>query len=328
MCKKNNKLIKTILILILAAFLCCSCTQRKTNIIMEIENLHNGNAKFYNDNIITTVDGKLTMLDAEGNIIFKSGIAANWVNCIDKEGLIIYCNSQHVTGIAHVDNNNHITSYNNIMETDNLQIDPAIINVNGTYFATVTEIEGPVDNYSTKSKYGIYTIHLYKSENLSDWTFVRDIVSENRNLEDVELFYENNSLYILYERERTERGKSEIYIAKSTDLSGTVWEEPKFILPADCDHEPAAIFKSKEGYTVFYSCDKNNPEQSYMGAEIMYAEFDNDFNIIQKDIKVSTKTITGILLYDVKLKDDKYYFLFSKNHFSDYSLILESGYVK
>lgn len=326
--KQKKILIKKMIIVFLSTLLCFGCTQKSsTNIIMDIEKLHNSDAKFFNDNIITTIDSKLVLLDLEGNLICKSDIDANWVNCIAKEDLIIYSNGQNLTGIAYVDNNNQLIPYKNIIKSDNLQIDPAIINVNGTYFATMTEIEGNVNNENPETENGIYTIHLYKSENLSDWTFVSDIVREQRNLEDVDLFFDNNSLYIIYERERTDKGESEICMSKSTDSSGTVWDKPKTLIPSDCDHEPATIIKTKNGYNIFYSCDKNNPKQSYMGAEIFYAEFDRNFNIINKDIKISTETLTGILLYDVMLKDNKYYFLFAENYLTDCNLKIESGIV-
>lgn len=298
----------------------------EANELMSVPNLHNGDAKFYNQLIITNLKGKLAFLDLDGNIVhIYDDISAHWVNAIEDEGIVIYGNSEHEIGIARFDRDGQLISNQIIMKTDNLQIDPAILKANDHYYAITTEVEGNVNNSDPNIENGLYTIHLYQSDNLTDWTFVCDVISKKNNLEDAEFFYQNQHFYIIYEEEEVDKGNSSICLIKSKDETDTIqWQQPKTLLSADCDHEPASVIAIEDGYCLYYSCDKENPESSYMGAKMYYALFDRDFQLQKQDMAIQSITQTGILLYDVKIQDNQYQYLFARNYLSDCDLIVEN----
>lgn len=293
---------------------------------MSVANLRNGDAKFFNDIIVTNVNQQLTFLDLNGKILHQYNyIQASWLDVLEQEKAIIYGNSNHEIGIAKFNSDNQLVSVQIVMKTANLQIDPSIIKVNDSYYAAITEIEGRVNNADAKAENGVYAIHLYRSDNLSNWTLVSDVISEKNNLEDTELFYHNNHFYLVYEKEHLDQGKSELCLIQSTNASGSNWQKPQTLLKADCDHEPAKVLQTENGFDLYYSCDKENPGKSYMGAKIYCAQFDQDFNLLQQDINIPCESGDGVLLYDVRKKENKLQFLFAKDYLSDCDLIVEEG---
>lgn len=301
--------------------------KEQTQAVVSVPNLHNGDAKFYNQLIITTLDGKLMFLDLDGNIVHKyNDISANWVDSIEDEGIVIYGNFNRELGIAKFDTDGQLISNQIIMKTENLQIDPAIIKANGHYYATATEIEGCINNADSTVENGQYTIHLYQSDDLTNWTSVCDVLSKKNNLEDVKIFYQNQNFYIIYEEESVDKGNSFICMIESKDgLENIQWNEPKTLLSNDCDHEPANVLPTEDGYILYYSCDKENPGSSYMGAKMYYALFDKDFKLLKQDETILSPTQKGILLYDVKVEENQCLYLFAGNYLSDCDLIVEKS---
>ena len=62
---------------------------------------------------------------------------------------------------------------------------------------------------------------------------------------------------------------------------------------------------------------------SYMGGCIYYARFDKDYRMIEKDIKLETKTKEGLLWYDYAEYNDGDYYLFAGDYLDTNDLILE-----
>lgn len=304
-------------------FIACARNQ-KTDLVMFMPNLNNGDAKFFNENIITSINGQLTLIDIKGNIMNQyEQIKANWIDTIENERIVIYGNFDKEIGIAKFDENYQLLSNHIVMHTNNLQIDPTIIKVKDSYYATMTEIEGNINNADLNNDNGIYTIHLYKSDNLLDWNFISNIRSEKYNLEDVETLYSNNHFSVIYEQEVVDKGKSAVYLIESIDAEGKAWNNPKVLLEATCDHEPAKVISIGNEYELYYSCDKKHPGESYLGAKMYYAQYDKDFNLKKQDIEIPSITQKGILLYDVKKLEDKIQFLFAGNYLTDFDLIVE-----
>lgn len=328
--KKLLILISTtmVLVIILVAFLLHRSSYpapiNSSSIITYVPQLHSGDAKFWNNKIVTSVNGKLTLYDLNGNK-FKSydTVNANWIDILPEENVVIYGNFNSEIGIAQFDNNYNLLTQKIIL-TGTLMIDPTIIKKENDYYITATQIEGTVNNADAKVENGKYSIQLYKSNDLKNWSFICTVISCSNNLEDVDFFYTDNKFYLSYEKEQLDKGLSSICIIDSTDSKGTNWNTPKELLPSDSDHEPATLTKTNNNeYKLYYSCDKDDLGSSYMGAKIYYALFDKDFNLIQKDIPIATETNLGILLYDVLLTQNTERFLFAKNYLSDNDMVIE-----
>lgn len=317
-------ILSIILFLLCIVFLYNRTENQKCHIITDVEHLHNGDAKFYGDYILTTVSGNLVVYDLKGNEVKSfSDISANWIYCQPDEHLIVYANSSKQVGILLLDDDLNILFHKIVMETSNLQIDPTILKVEQTYYMTVTEIEGTVNNADPNAENGTYTLHLYKSDNLTDWEFVQDIVSAKNNIEDVDLFYDNDRFYVTYEKETVDKGDSSIHVAildRSLNSNLTMTYQ---LLEANCDHEPATIIKRRSGYRLYYSCDKNYRGESYAGSQIFYADYDKNWNAIRIDQPVSTQTSKGLLLYDVEKTPKGTLYLYSQNYLTDCNMIIE-----
>lgn len=297
---------------------------RTASIAASVPNLHNGDAKFYNNYILTNIQGILSIYDLSGQLVRSfPDITACWVYCIPEEHLIVYSNPNKQLGILQLDSNLNIISNNIVMQTYNYQIDPTIIHVNGMYYMTVTEIEGTINNADSTAENGLYTLHFYRSENLKDWTLVQDIVKERHNIEDVDLIYQNNKFIITYEREQVDKGYSSIQVSILDNCINNNIIASYELLAATCDHEPATLAPTKNGYRLYYSCDKNDPGTSYNGAQIFYADYDKNWNPISIDNLVKTETEKGILLYDVTTIGKKQFFVYSQNYLTDANMIIE-----
>ena len=297
---------------------------RTASIAASVPGLHNGDAKFYNNYILTNVQGILSIYDLSGQLVRSfPDITAYWIYCIPEEHLIVYSNANKQLGILQLDGNLNVISNNIVMQTDNYQIDPTLIKVDGVYYMTTTEIEGTVNNANPTAENGLYTLHFYQSENLQDWTLVQDIAKERHNIEDVDLIYHNNKFIITYEREKVDKGDSSIQVSILDNRVRNNVAASYELLTATCDHEPAAIEPTKNGYRLYYSCDKNDPGTSYNGAQIFYADYDENWNPISIDNLVKTETKKGILLYDVTTIGNKQFFVYSQNYLTDANMIIE-----
>lgn len=95
------------------------------------------------------------------------------------------------------------------------------------------------------------------------------------------------------------------------------------LLPATCDHEPSIVEKIKDGYRLYYSCDKNYHGESYNGGQVFYAEYDSQWNAKKTDEKVDTETEKGILLYDVTQNGTKKMLVYTRNYLTDNDMVIE-----
>lgn len=324
---KKTKRITMLYFVIVLSFVLVGCTINKnqsTQVHTMVSELHNGDAKFYKEMLITSVGGKLCVYDLDGNLVDKyDDINVNWLDTLEEENIIIYGNGNNELGIVQLDDNQSIISNSIIINSDKLMIDPTIIKIKDSYYITYTEIEGTINNPDPNGENGKYTIWLYRSTDLKNWEVVSEIADEQNNLEDIDIAYFSNKFYVFYEKEMVDKGNSSIVLKVSKDSSGQEWEDEKVLIDSDCDHEPASVVPTKNGYRIYYSCDKNAIGESYMGGEIFCADFNSDFELINKDIPIGTENKTGILLYDFTEIDGKEMFLYSKDYLTNCDMVVE-----
>lgn len=282
----------------------------------------NGDAKFFGDGIITSVYSRLTMLDMNGNVTKDYGVSSNWIDGIPEEGIIICGSFENKTEVLKLDENNDIAEQIPFPQGDVLFIDPTINRIDGRYYATVTEIEGSVNNASPDVENGFYTIHMFVSDDYKHWEPLSDIAFEQANLEDVDIRYSGGTIYACYEKEVVDKGDSSIVVKTSVD-HGKTWSEAVTLLEADCDHEPVSFLPDGDGYRLYYSCDKDDRGGSYMSGKIYYARFDGDFHCLEMDIRIKTDTDEGILWYDYDESGGQARYLFAGNYLTDNDMIVE-----
>lgn len=320
-----KKLVKC-LFFVLSLCLLTGCSMQNNAVIaFEKKQLHNGDAKFYENSIITNVDNHLYICDMDGNYRQYDDIKCNWLDVIPDEGLMVYSNFDNETGLIQFDDKMDIINHTLLWSHDKLNIDPAIIKIGNMYYLTSTEIDGTVNNADIDGENGIYTIKLFCSSDLQSWDYITDVISHKNNLEDIKLFNKDNKLCIIYEKEIVDKGNSSICAIEAKDSSCIDWGEEKILLKADSDHEPANIMSSVDGIFLFYSSDFERPGESYMGSNLYYAKYDWDFNLIEKNIKIDTEIKDGQLLYDVCILDDEIYFLSEVNYLTDSDLAVQKS---
>lgn len=205
---------------------------------------------------------------------------------------------------------------------EQLLIDPTILKVEDNYLITYTQIMGNINNGDTLKPNGHYEVVLVESHDLINWKEVSLIVSEDTNIEDGFLYFEakENSLCFLYEEEVFDKKNSSIKIKKSND-GGANWDEPKTLLSATADQEPAAIFKCNEKNYLFYSSDLDNLGASYYGAKGYVSSFSST-NYTPDQIDIEINLDYGIILYDVMLSNNKMHFLAKKMNKDDTNVLV------
>ena len=285
----------------------------------------NADAKFYNEYIITSVDEEIQVLDLKGKVLKSyEGLKASWMYTYPEEGLVVYSNHDKETHLLRLDENMDLIFDKVILTTELLAIDPTICKVGDTYLVPHTTIEGTINNPSPDGDNGIYTLELYVSKDLENWEHRTTITSQKYDIEDIDLLYDNDQLYCIYEKEDYDKGPSRICLRVSMD-AGITWSEERFLIDNGADNEPSCILKEDDGYRLYYSSDRERLGESYNGASAYSAFFDADFNHIPElDEKVDMKDNLGIRLYEVKVLDGKLYFLFAKNFMTDKDFVLRN----
>lgn len=192
---------------------------------------------------------------------------------------------------------------------EQLLIDPTILKVKDKYFITYTQIKGNINNADISKPNGHYEVVLLESKDLTNWTTITSIVSEDTNIEDGFLYYEaeKNALCFLYEEEVFDKHASALKLKKSTD-SGANWDAPITLLSATADQEPATIFRCNQKNYLFYSSDLENAGASYYGAKGYVSSYERP-NFKPEQLNVSLGLDDGILLYDVMSHNNKIHFL-------------------
>lgn len=285
----------------------------------------NADAKFYNDYIITSVDEGIQMLDFHGKVIKSyEGLKASWIYTYPEEGLVVYSNHDNETHLLRLDEKMDMVSDEIILTTELLAIDPTICKAGDTYLVTHTTIEGTINNPDPNGENGLYTLELYASKDLETFEHRTTIVSEKYDIEDIDLLYDNDTLYCIYEKENYDKGPSKICMRASKD-AGITWSDEQILVDNGGDNEPACILIEEDGYRLFYSSDQACIGESYNGASAYSALLDRNFQHLQEyDEKVDMKDNKGVRLYEVKRTADKLYLMFAHNYMTDKDFVLRS----
>ena len=317
----NIKMIALLSILILT-FVLTGCA--KVNHIVHVENTKSGDAKFLSDN---------TIMGGEGGFLFfyrfdnrkktMSDIRSNWSDRLPEENIVVVSDSDCETRICKTDANQRIVWVHPLFSKDcDLRIDPAIVKIDKTYYLTSTRINGEINRADPAKENGAYALSLYRSNDLMNWTYVRDIVNEKSNIEDIDLMNDDGKLRVTFERETVDKGASAIVTMVSPD-GGSTWGEPVTLVDDGSDNEPASLMKTDSGYRLFFSSDAMRKGESYQGSSAYVTSFDPAFKPVKTD-RLITKPESGVLLYDVIVKNDSVKLLFAENYLTDNNLIAEN----
>lgn len=289
----------------------------------DLKQYANADAKFYDEFIITSVDEGIQVLDFRGKIVKQyEGLKASWLYTYAEEGLVVYSNHDNETHLMKLDENMNLISDEVILTTDLLAIDPTICKTTDRYLVTHTTIEGTINNPDPEGENGIYTLELYESKNLQNWEHRTTVISEQHDIEDIDLLYEEGTLYCIYEKEDYDKGPSKICMKTSAD-QGMTWSEERILIDNGGDNEPACLLREAEGWRLYYSSDRENPGSSYNGASAYSTLFDDDFTYIREfDVKAAMKENEGIRLYEVQQRDGSLYLMYAHNFMTDKDFVL------
>ena len=289
-----------------------------------LEKYANADAKFYNDYIITSVDEGVYMLDFDGNVVKSyEGLKASWMYAYPEEGLVVYSNHDNETHLLKLDDNMDMISDEVILTSELLAIDPTICKIGDTYLVTHTTIEGTINNPDPNGDNGIYSLELFVSKDLENWEHQTTITSQKQDIEDIDMMYDGEKLYCLYEKENYDKGPSAICMRYSTDI-GITWSEEQILIGNVADNEMACILPEYEGWRLYYSSDYACVGESYNGASAYFADFDADFEALSIYQKVDMHENKSVRLYEVKELNERLYFMFSHNYSTDKDFVLRS----
>lgn len=293
-----------------------------TQTLMNAPHYGGSDAKFFRDKIFcTSYNGSPAILNKDGSLLKAyPGLDVFWFYCLEAENLILYSNTSNQLCLLKLDNQYNIQWKRTIFTFANRVIDPSIVKTSQGYMITATEIKGKVNNSDPSEENGLYTIHSWTSQDLVFWMENKTIISEKQNLEDVDLYEKDGIVYLVYENEILDKGKSSICVKTSSDF-GKTWSQQVELLPADADHEPAVFTSNGDQFILFYSCDRDNPGTSYSGAKAYYAIYDKNLRCIIKDQEIKTGA-NGVLFYDVKWIDSTHYILYAEDYLYKGSLVL------
>ena len=320
--KRISSAILALLVLLFAVGVYFVCFHESEGFFLE--KYANADAKFYNDHIITSVDEGVYMLDFDGKVVKSyDGLKASWMYAYPEEGLVVYSNHDNETHLLKLDENMDMISDEVILTSELLAIDPTICKVGDTYLVTHTTIEGTINNPDPNGDNGIYTLELYASDDLVKWVHRTTITSQKQDIEDIDMLYDEDTLYCIYEKENYDKGPSKICMRYSDDV-GVNWSEERVLIDNGGDNEFSCVLPEYDGWRLYYSSDKENPGESYNGASAYSAFFDADFvHIPELDEKINMKDNLSIRLYEVKLMENKLYFMYAKDYMTDKDFVLK-----
>lgn len=295
---------------------------------------HNADAKFLGDRIITSVDEGIRILDIEGQqVAGYDGLSASWMYVMEDDleedadepdWVVAYSNHANETHILRIskENDQDFTDQT-VLTTDLLAIDPILVKMEDGWLLTHTTIEGTINNPDPDGDNGTYTVKLYRSENLTDWEFVTDVIRKKQNLEDGDIRYEDGVLYYFFEMENYDKGPSKICVMTSAD-GGQSWSEPMVLVPDAGDNEMASCERTEDGWRLYVSSDVDHPGESYQGAQVYYLDFAPDFTPESGYRLSSMPDNASVRLYEAKEIDGQMYFLFARNFLTDCDLLLRT----
>lgn len=296
-------------------------TSTECKTLFKINNLHNGDVKFYDNKYIVGNDnGTLGIFDFNGQRIRKyDDIKLNWLSVENVDNVIIYANSNKEVGILKLDDSLNIIFHEIIMRNDKTTIDPTILKINDTYFITVTTITGTVNNSNPDKDNGIYSVELYKSKDLLNWTHIDTIIKDNHNIEDLVAMSVNGTYYIFFEREVVDKGNSSLEVIFSNN-KGIKWSSPKLLCKAEADNELGNIIFHKNKFILYYSSDYLNKGTSYEGASIFVKSLDK--NLENASSPKVYEEFSSTLLFDVLKSDDSLYLVYNEHYLTESNMVL------
>lgn len=291
---------------------------------------HNADAKFLGDNVITSVDEGIQILDLTGKVIKQyEGLSASWLYTQEaddgKVWVVAYSNHNMETHILKLKASEDLELLEDqkILTTEQLAIDPILCRGEDEWLLTHTLIDGTINNPDPNGDNGVYTVRLYRSKDLKEWEYVTDIISKKKNLEDGDLRLVDGVLYYFFEMEEYDKGPSAICVMSSTD-QGETWSEPKELLPPTADQEMASCERTQEGWRLYISSDQDCIGESYQGASVYYADYTEDFLPVEGLKRSSMPENQSVRLYEVKEIQGQLYFLFARNFLTDCDLLLRT----
>jgi hypothetical protein len=292
-----------------------------------LEEYHNADAKFLGDQIITSVDEGIQILDLNGQVQRTfDGLMASWIYVEESTGTIAYSNHANETHILSLSDETDGEAKDTLaVTTDLLAIDPILVKTEDGWLLTHTTIDGTINNPSPDGDNGIYTVKLYRSEDLEQWEFVTDIISRKQNLEDGDIRYVDGVLYYFFEMEDYDKGPSKICVKTSEDL-GLTWSEEKVLLPNIADNEMASCEPTDTGWRLYVSSDKDCVGESYQGAKVYYADYTPDFEPIQTYQLSAMPDNESVRLYEARevKETGQMQFLFARNFLTDCDLLFRT----
>ena len=291
---------------------------------------HNADAKFLGDHVITSVDEGIQILDLSGNVVKQyEGLSASWLYPQEaddgKVWVVAYSNHNMETHVLKLKASEDFSLLEDqkILTMDKLAIDPVLLHDGDQWYLTHTLIGGTINNPDPEGDNGVYTVCLYRSEDLDKWEYVTDIISKKQNLEDGDLRTADGVLYYFFEMEQYDKGPSAICMMSSAD-QGKTWSGPKELLPPTADQEMASCEQTEEGWRLYLSSDQDSPGASYQGASVYYADYTADFTPLGSLKRSSMPENQSVRLYEVKEIQGQLYFLFARNFLTDCDLLLRT----
>ncbi len=180
---------------------------------------------------------------------------------------VAYSNHANETHILRIAEDGGLLSDVKALTTERLAIDPILVRTEDGWLLAHTEIEGTINNPDPSGDNGIYTVKLYRSEDLEKWDFAGDMISRKQNLEDGDIRCADGRLYYFFEMEEYDKGPSAICVMWSED-QGETWSEPLELLAPQADHEMASCERTADGWELYVSCDYACVGESYQGASV------------------------------------------------------------
>lgn len=320
--KRISSAIVALLVLLFAVVAFSGVYGRSDGFVLE--KYGNADAKFYGNYVVTSLNGEIQLLDFQGNVLNSYPTqTASWVYTCQEANMIIYTNHIYETHLMHLDEQRNLLSDTVISVKGLLCIDPTICKVGNQFFFTHTTVDGMVNNSSPDGENGIYSVELYSSKDLENWEHCATIISENHDIEDIDLLQDGNRLYCIYEKENYDKGPSKICM-KSSEDNGFTWSEETVLIENGGDNEFSCALQEEDGWRIFYSSDKENPGESYNGASAYSAFFDSDFQYMSEyDEKLDMKDNHSVRLYEVKEVDGRLYLLFAQDYMTDKDFVLK-----
>jgi len=295
-----------------------------------LEKYHNADAKFLGDQIITSVDEGIQILNLDGEVVQSfPELSASWMYVDEKpyngEKVVAYSNHANETHILRLTSDGEFISDRVALATDALAIDPILEETHEGWLLAHTLIEGTINNPDPKGDNGTYTVKLYRSTDLENWEYVTDIIRQKKNTEDGDLRYveDTGCLYYFCEMEEHDRGPSKICVMISED-AGKSWSDPYALTDVAADNEMASCEWTGEGWRLYMSSDMASAGESYQGACAYYRDYSADFQTAGIYHMSSMPDNESVRLYEVKEIDGQLYFLFARNYLTDCDLLLRT----